>query len=148
MANPTPGGNALTRLIQHEAFAGVLMILAAVLALIFANTGLSGAYYGFLNTEVSLLINGIGLTKPLLLWINDGLMAMFFFLIGLELKREMVEGRLKNPRDVMLPGVAAIGGMGHSGGHRHCLCGGRAGAFGQAHSLLAQDLPADAGHPR
>lgn len=111
MANPTPGGNALTRLIQHEAFAGVLMILAAVLALIFANTGLSGAYYGFLNTEVSLLINGIGLTKPLLLWINDGLMAMFFFLIGLELKREMVEGRLKNPRDVMLPGVAAIGGM-------------------------------------
>jgi NhaA family Na+:H+ antiporter len=111
MANPTPGGNALTRLIQHEAFAGVLMILAAVLALIFANTGLSGAYYGFLNTEVSLLINGIGLTKPLLLWINDGLMAMFFFLIGLELKREMVEGRLKNPRDVMLPGIAAIGGM-------------------------------------
>lgn len=111
MANPTPGGNALTRLIQHEAFAGVLMILAAVLALIFANTALSGAYYGFLNTKVSLLINGIGLTKPLLLWINDGLMAMFFFLIGLELKREMVEGRLKNPRDVMLPGVAAIGGM-------------------------------------
>ena len=111
MANPTPGGNALTRLIQHEAFAGVLMILAAVLALIFANTGLSGAYYGFLNTEVSLLINGIGLTKPLLLWINDGLMAMFFFLIGLELKREMVEGRLKNPRDVMLPGIAALGGM-------------------------------------
>ena len=111
MANPTPGGNALTRLIQHEAFAGVLMILAAVLALIFANTALSGAYYGFLNTEVSLLINDVGLTKPLLLWINDGLMAMFFFLIGLELKREMVEGRLKNPRDVMLPGVAAIGGM-------------------------------------
>lgn len=111
MANPTPGGNALTRLMQHEAFAGVLMILAAVLALIFANTALSGAYYGFLKTEVSLLINGIGLTKPLLLWINDGLMAIFFFLIGLELKREMVEGRLKNPRDVMLPGVAAIGGM-------------------------------------
>ena len=111
MANPTPGGNALTRLIQHEAFAGVLMILAAVLALIFANTALSGAYYGFLNTKVSLLINDVGLTKPLLLWINDGLMAMFFFLIGLELKREMVEGRLKNPRDVMLPGVAAIGGM-------------------------------------
>jgi NhaA family Na+:H+ antiporter len=111
MANPPLGGNALTRLIQHEAFPGVLMIAAAVLALIFANTGLSGAYYGFLNTEVSLLINEIGLTKPLLLWINDGLMAMFFFLIGLELKREMVEGRLKNPRDVMLPGIAALGGM-------------------------------------
>ena len=106
-----PQGGALLRLIRHEAFAGVLMMLAAALALIFANTSLSGAYYGFLNTKISLLVNDVGLAKPLLLWINDGLMAIFFFLIGLELKREMVEGRLKNPRDVMLPGVAALGGM-------------------------------------
>lgn len=110
MATPSQGG-ALSRLFHHEAFAGVLMIAAAALALVFANTGLSGAYYGFLNTKLSLLVNDVGLAKPLLLWINDGLMAIFFFLIGLELKREMVEGRLKNPRDVMLPGVAAIGGM-------------------------------------
>ena len=110
MANH-PQGGALLRLIRHEAFAGVLMMLAAALALIFANTSLSGAYYGFLNTKISLLVNDVGLAKPLLLWINDGLMAVFFFLIGLELKREMVEGRLKNPRDVMLPGVAALGGM-------------------------------------
>ena len=110
MANH-PQGGALLRLIRHEAFAGVLMMLAAALALIFANTSLSGAYYGFLNTKISLLVNDVGLAKPLLLWINDGLMAIFFFLIGLELKREMVEGRLKNPRDVMLPGVAALGGM-------------------------------------
>lgn len=108
--SPQPAG-FLTRLVTHEAFAGVLMIAAAALALIFANTALSGAYYGFLETKLSLLINGIGLSKPLLLWINDGLMAIFFFLIGLELKREMVEGRLKNPRDVMLPGLAALGGM-------------------------------------
>ena len=110
MANH-PQGGALLRLIHHEAFAGVLMMLAAALALICANTSLSGAYYGFLNTKISLLVNDVGLAKPLLLWINDGLMAVFFFLIGLELKREMVEGRLKNPRDVMLPGVAALGGM-------------------------------------
>jgi NhaA family Na+:H+ antiporter len=101
----------LSRLTGHEAFAGVLMIAAAAMALVLANSGLSGAYNGFLNTKLSLPINDVGLAKPLILWINDGLMAIFFFLIGLELKREMVEGRLKNPRDVLLPGVAAIGGM-------------------------------------
>lgn len=111
MANPSPGGNALSRLFKHEAFAGVLMMLAAALALIFANTALSGTYYGFLNTKLSITVDGAGLTKPVLLWINDGLMAIFFFLIGLELKREMLEGRLKNPRDVLLPGFAAVGGM-------------------------------------
>ena len=111
MANPPTDGNALSRLVQHEAFAGVLMIAAAALALVFANTALAGAYHGILGTKVSLLVNDIGLSKPLLLWINDGLMAVFFFLIGLELKREMVEGRLKNPRDVLLPGLAAVGGM-------------------------------------
>lgn len=104
-------GSALARLVHHEAFAGVLMIVAAALALIFANTGLASYYYGFLGTKISLMVNDGGLSKPLLLWINDGLMAIFFFLIGLELKREMVEGRLKNPRDVMLPGMAAVGGM-------------------------------------
>lgn len=111
MANPQTGGSALDRLIRHEAAPGVLMIAAAALALIFANSGLSGVYHGILTTKVSVLVNDVGLSKPLLLWINDGLMAIFFFLIGLELKREMVEGRLKNPRDVMLPGMAAIGGM-------------------------------------
>lgn len=103
--------NVLSRLFHHEAFAGVLMMLAAAFALIFANSSASGAYHGFLGTKFSLLVNDVGLAKPLLLWINDGLMAIFFFLIGLELKREMVEGRLKNPRDVLLPGVAALGGM-------------------------------------
>ena len=111
MAISPSGGSALTRLFKHEAFPGVLMIAAAALALVFANTGLSDSYYGFLGTKLSVLVNDVGLSKPLLLWINDGLMAIFFFLIGLELKREMVEGRLKNPRDVMLPGLAAVGGM-------------------------------------
>lgn len=86
-------------------------MVSAALALIVANSGLSGAYNAVLDSVLSITINGDGLTKPLILWINDGLMAIFFFLIGLELKYEMVEGRLRNPRDVILPGAAAIGGM-------------------------------------
>ncbi len=99
------------RLVQHEAFAGVLMMLAAALALILANSGLSASYHAVLDTKFTVAFGDAGLSKPLILWINDGLMAVFFFLIGLELKREMREGRLKNPADVVLPGVAALGGM-------------------------------------
>ncbi len=62
--------NWLARLTGHEAFAGVLMIAAAVMALIFANSGLSGAYHSFLNTKVSLLFNDVGLAKPLILWVQ------------------------------------------------------------------------------
>ena len=103
--------NRIGRLFRHEATGGILLILAALLALIVANSGLAGAYDAVLNTKLSILIGDTGLSKPLLLWINDGLMAIFFFLIGLELKKEMVEGKLRNPRDVVLPGVAALGGM-------------------------------------
>lgn len=111
MAQHTPGAGLLARLTQHEAFAGVLMMAAAALALILANSGLATYYHAALDTKLSILIGDTGLSKPLILWINDGLMAVFFFLIGLELKREMVEGRLKNPADVVLPGLAALGGM-------------------------------------
>jgi NhaA family Na+:H+ antiporter len=101
----------ISRLLHHEAAGGVVLIAAAILALIVANSVLNPAYDAFLSAKLSILVNGEGLSKPLILWINDGLMALFFFLIGLELKKEMVEGRLKNPRDVMLPGLAAAGGM-------------------------------------
>ena len=86
-------------------------MLSAVLAMIVANSSLSGVYDGVLSSYLAVTINGGGLEKPLILWINDGLMAIFFFLIGLELKRELLEGKLKDPADVVLPGVAAIGGM-------------------------------------
>ena len=86
-------------------------MLSALAAMIVANSALSGLYESVLGAKFSVLINGEGLSKPLILWINDGLMAIFFFLIGLELKREILEGKLKNPRDIILPGVAAIGGM-------------------------------------
>ncbi|MCB1328777.1 MAG: Na+/H+ antiporter NhaA, partial [Maritimibacter sp.] len=103
--------SAIERLFKHEAAGGVALMGAAVLALIVANSSLSGVYSDVLAAKLSITINDEGLSKPLILWINDGLMAIFFFLIGLELKRELLEGKLKNPRDVMLPGVAAIGGM-------------------------------------
>ena len=86
-------------------------MLSALAAMIVANSALSGLYESVLGANFSILINGEGLSKPLILWINDGLMAIFFFLIGLELKREILEGKLKNPSDIILPGVAAIGGM-------------------------------------
>ncbi len=99
------------RLVRHDAFGGILLMLAAVAAMIVANSDFSNFYDGFLNAYLAVTLDGEGLKKPLILWINDGLMAIFFFLIGLELKREMLEGKLKNPSDVVLPGMAAVGGM-------------------------------------
>jgi NhaA family Na+:H+ antiporter len=104
-------GQALDRFFKHEAAGGILLMLSAALALIVANSGWSAGYEALLETKLSILIGGQGLSKALILWINDGLMAIFFFLIGLELKAEMKEGKLKNPADVMLPGLAAVGGM-------------------------------------
>jgi len=104
-------GQALDRFFKHEAAGGILLMLSAALALIVANSRWSAGYEALLETKLSILIGGQGLSKALILWINDGLMAIFFFLIGLELKAEMKEGKLKNPADVMLPGLAAVGGM-------------------------------------
>lgn len=102
---------AIDRFFSHEASGGILLGLSAIAALIVANTGLQPLYDWLLNLPFAVTLNGEGLEKPLILWINDGLMAIFFFLIGLELKREILEGKLKNPRDVILPGLAAVGGM-------------------------------------
>ena len=104
-------GRALDRFFRHDAAGGVLLMAAAALALIVANSSASAAYHDLLLKKFSILLDGEGLSKPLILWINDGLMAVFFFLVGLELKREMVEGKLKKPADVVLPGMAAVGGM-------------------------------------
>ena len=101
----------LDRFFNHEASGGILLMISAAAAMIVANSALSGFYDSILNSTLAVLVNGEGLQKPMILWINDGLMAVFFFLIGLELKREILEGKLKNPRDVVLPGMAAVGGM-------------------------------------
>ena len=96
---------------RSETSGGLLLIFSAVAAMIAANSAFSGIYEGALGAYLSIEIAGEGISKPLILWINDGLMAVFFFLIGLELKKEPLEGKLKNPRDGLLPGMAAIGGM-------------------------------------
>lgn len=90
---------------------GVLLVVATVLALIFANTSLSTLYHNFLNIPFSISIASLGIHKPLILWINDGLMALFFFMVGLELKRELIEGELNSLKKVLLPAIAALGGM-------------------------------------
>lgn len=102
---------AIDRLFRHEAAGGMLLMASVVAALLVANSALGPTYETVLGTYLKISIGETGLAKPLILWINDGLMAVFFFLIGLELKRELVDGKLKNPRDVMLPGIAALGGI-------------------------------------
>ncbi|MCI2400770.1 Na+/H+ antiporter NhaA [Aliiroseovarius subalbicans] len=102
---------ALDRFFRHDAAGGVLLMLSALAALIVANSVLAPYYSDALNAKLAITLNDEGLKKPLILWINDGLMAIFFFVIGLELKYELLEGKLKNPRDVILPGMAAVGGM-------------------------------------
>jgi NhaA family Na+:H+ antiporter len=101
----------LDRFFSHDASGGILLIISALAAMLIANSIYFPYYDGALTSQFSVLINGEGLSKPMILWINDGLMAIFFFLVGLELKREMLEGKLKNPADVILPGLAAVGGM-------------------------------------
>ncbi len=98
--------------LKLESASGILLIIAAIVAIILANSPLSWLYYDkFLEMPLEIRIGALQLAKPLLLWINDGLMAVFFFLIGLELKREIVEGELSNPRKIILPAFAAVGGM-------------------------------------
>ena len=94
-----------------ETAGGILLMGAAVLALIMANTPLNAYYTLLISTPVEIRIGALEIAKPLLLWINDGLMALFFFLVGLELKREVVEGELSDPKNIVLPGIGAIGGM-------------------------------------
>ncbi|WP_434580021.1 Na+/H+ antiporter NhaA [Pseudomonas sp. Z5-35] len=106
-----PIRSALTRFLQLEAAGGLLLIAAAVLALILNNSPLSWLYTDFLDTPVVAQVGALKIAKPALLWINDGLMALFFLLIGLEVKREVLDGQLSNPSQIVLPGAAAIGGM-------------------------------------
>jgi NhaA family Na+:H+ antiporter len=101
----------IERFFAHESAGGVLLMLSAILALLAANSGMAETYFAVLDKPLAILIDGVGLKKPLFLWINDGLMAVFFFLVGLELKREVLDGKLRNPGDILLPGAAALGGM-------------------------------------
>lgn len=97
--------------LRLESAGGIVLVIAAVFAVILANSPFASYYADFLNVKITITIADIGVSKSLLHWINDGLMAIFFLLIGLELKREVVEGQLSSPDQVVLPALAALGGL-------------------------------------
>src|SRR5262245_32502865 len=97
--------------LRLEAAGGILLVAAALLALLWANSPWSAAYDALLDTPVSVRIGALSLDKPLLLWINDALMAVFFMMIGLEVKREFLQGELASLRQAALPCIAAVGGV-------------------------------------
>ena len=101
----------IQKFMQMEASAGLVLMGVAVLAMNFANTGLAGLYTSVMDTNIRVGIGSFEISKPALLWINDGLMAIFFFLIGLEIKREVLLGELSSIDKAILPIFAAIGGM-------------------------------------
>ncbi|MCF7805926.1 MAG: Na+/H+ antiporter NhaA [Candidatus Marinimicrobia bacterium] len=101
----------LAEFFRKESAGGIVLIIATVLAMILANTPFQTIYIALIETPVTVRIGALEIAKPLLLWINDGLMAVFFFLVGLELKRELLEGHLSSRRQVILPAIGAVGGM-------------------------------------
>ncbi len=98
-------------LIRHRMAGGITLLIAAVIALIAANSPLSEYYLWFINMSISLKVGGWEMEETLQLWASDGLMAFFFLAIGLEIKRELLVGELSTPRKALLPIVAAIGGV-------------------------------------
>ncbi|ANO50855.1 Na+/H+ antiporter NhaA [Woeseia oceani] len=103
--------SALREFMQLESASGLLLLAAAALAMLIANSPLTALYDSLLSTTVAVQVGALIINKPLLLWINDGLMAVFFFLIGLEIKREVMEGELSSVSQVVLPAMGAFGGM-------------------------------------
>lgn len=97
--------------IQTDASSGIILVLAAVFALLMANSYFSTSYNAFLEFPVSITLGQFEINKPLVLWVNDGLMALFFFVVGLEIKRELLHGQLSQPNQVVLPFLAAMGGI-------------------------------------
>lgn len=103
--------DAIRDFLKLESAGGILLALAALLAMAVANSPLAPFYNLFIELPVAIRVGPLEIAKPLLLWINDGLMAVFFFLVGLELKRELLEGELSSLRVALLPAAAAVGGM-------------------------------------
>lgn len=102
---------SLRRFLKLESAVGILLMIATALAMLLANTSLNGIYASIMETPVAVVFGQFNIAKPLLLWINDGLMAIFFFMVGLEIKRELAEGALSDRSKIVLPALAAVGGM-------------------------------------
>ena len=103
--------STIEEFIKKESSSGVILIAVTLLALFLQNSFLTDFYTNFLHTPVQISVGTFGIAKPLLLWVNDGLMAIFFFLVGLEVKREVLEGELSSKSQIALPAIAALGGM-------------------------------------
>jgi NhaA family Na+:H+ antiporter len=103
--------DGIAEFLRLESAGGLLLVAAATLALICSNSPLRQAYDDLLKIPVEVRFGSFAIAKPLLLWINDGFMAVFFLLVGLEVKREVIEGELSTPAQVVLPVVAGLGGM-------------------------------------
>lgn len=101
----------LSRITRNAAFPGILLIVVAIVAMTWANSSASAIYFELWQKKITVGFGDAILSKPLLLWINDGLMAMFFFVIGLEIKREVMAGELSTWKKAAMPVYAAIGGM-------------------------------------
>jgi len=101
----------LTKFIKLETSASIVLFSATVLAILLANSPLSDKFLSFWNSYITISLPMLELSKPIIKWINDGLMVIFFFLIGLEIKRELVAGELNDFKKASLPLFAAIGGM-------------------------------------
>lgn len=108
---PRKALDAIGEFLTFETAAGYALFGAALLAVIADNTLLAPLYDAFLSAPTGLRLGALALEKPLLLWINDGLMAVFFLLVGLEIKREVLDGELSSPTQVALPAIAAVSGM-------------------------------------
>lgn len=102
---------AIQKFFSMKSAPGIVLCVAAFLAMLMENSPLYGLYDAIKDTPVILQIGAFAIDKPLLLWINDGLMAIFFLLIGLEIKREILEGHLSRQDQIMLPSIAALGGL-------------------------------------
>ena len=103
--------NFIRSFLKTESASGILLIIFSILAIILANSELSDFYYSIKNSYLSINFESFQIKETVHHWVNDGLMAIFFLVIGLELKREMINGQLSTFSKVLLPGIAAIGGM-------------------------------------
>lgn len=102
---------SLLNFFKGESAVGVLLIIATILAMLLSNSPFAQMYQNFLDIAVVVSIHQFTIAKPLLLWVNDGLMAIFFFMVGMEIKREVLEGSLSHISKIVVPAFAAIGGM-------------------------------------
>lgn len=103
--------NLVKRFFQRESSGGILLLLSAITAIIFANSVSVSLYHDFLNLPVAIRIGDFSIDKTLIHWINDGFMAVFFVLVGMEVKRELLEGSLASYQQAVFPAIAALGGM-------------------------------------